>query len=123
MPEATIRNFRIVQIEGTREIEREVSFYNLDVIISVGYRVKSQRGTQFRIWATIILHVEWRVAVLGRCNPCEADKNIIRKFCFSQLCVGEAAEYNSVCVNTLRRLARLQTPQLPEKFGSCFHSK
>lgn len=50
--EATIRNFRIVQTEGTREVTREVEFYNLDVIISVGYRVKSRRGTQFRIWAT-----------------------------------------------------------------------
>lgn len=48
----TIRNFRIVQKEGKREVEREVAFYNLDVIISVGYRVKSLRGTQFRIWAT-----------------------------------------------------------------------
>lgn len=48
----TIRKFRIVQIEGQREIEREVDCYNLDVIISVGYRVKSLRGTQFRKWAT-----------------------------------------------------------------------
>jgi len=48
----TIRKFRIVQKEGNREISREVEFYNLDVIISVGYRVKSHRGTQFRIWAT-----------------------------------------------------------------------
>jgi hypothetical protein len=48
----TIRNFRIVQTEGSREVEREIVFYNLDVIISVGYRVRSRRGTQFRIWAT-----------------------------------------------------------------------
>lgn len=51
----TIRNFRIVQQEGLRTIEREINHYNLDVIISVGYRVKSQRGTQFRIWATQVL--------------------------------------------------------------------
>lgn len=51
----TIRNFRIVQQEGTRMVERDVNHYNLDVIISVGYRVKSHRGTQFRIWATKIL--------------------------------------------------------------------
>lgn len=51
----TIRNFRIVQNEGGRTVERGVDFYNLDVIISVGYRVKSLRGTQFRIWATNIL--------------------------------------------------------------------
>jgi len=49
---ATIRKFRIVQPEGVRSVVREVEFYNLDVIISVGYRVKSPRGTQFRIWAT-----------------------------------------------------------------------
>jgi hypothetical protein len=49
---ATLRKFRIVQSEGARSVEREVDFYNLDVIISVGYRVKSHRGTQFRIWAT-----------------------------------------------------------------------
>jgi len=51
-PDSTIRNFRIVQIEGTRKVSRDVAHYNLDVIISVGYRVKSHRGTQFRIWAT-----------------------------------------------------------------------
>jgi prophage maintenance system killer protein len=49
---STIRNFRIVQEEGKRTIEREVEHYNLDVIISVGYRVKSKQGTQFRQWAT-----------------------------------------------------------------------
>lgn len=48
----TIRKFRIVQKEGGREVSRQVEHYNLDVIISVGYRVKSRRGTQFRIWAT-----------------------------------------------------------------------
>ncbi len=51
-PEATIRDFRMVQPEGGRDVEREIAFYNLDVIISVGYRVRSHRGTQFRIWAT-----------------------------------------------------------------------
>ncbi|MFN5984863.1 MAG: RhuM family protein [Fluviicola sp.] len=49
---STIRKSRIVQIEGNRKVEREVVFYNLDVIISVGYRVKSIQGTQFRQWAT-----------------------------------------------------------------------
>ncbi|MCC6415729.1 MAG: virulence RhuM family protein [Opitutaceae bacterium] len=48
----TVAKFATVQTEGGREITREVEFYNLDVIISVGYRVKSRRGTQFRIWAT-----------------------------------------------------------------------
>lgn len=50
--EATVRKFRIVQIEGSREVTREIEFYNLDAIIAVGYRVNSQRATQFRIWAT-----------------------------------------------------------------------
>lgn len=49
---STIRKFRIVQKEGNREVSRDIDFYNLDVIISVGYRVKSKQGTQFRIWAT-----------------------------------------------------------------------
>ncbi len=49
---STVRKFRTVQIEGSRTVEREIEHYNLDVIISVGYRVKSVQGTQFRIWAT-----------------------------------------------------------------------
>jgi hypothetical protein len=49
---ATVRKFRTVQLEGNRNVEREIEHYNLDVIISVGYRVKSPQGTQFRIWAT-----------------------------------------------------------------------
>ncbi|MBD3280693.1 cytochrome C biogenesis protein CycH [Candidatus Dojkabacteria bacterium] len=53
--EATTRKFRVVQKEGQREVSRRISHYNLDVIISVGYRVRSLRGTQFRIWATNVL--------------------------------------------------------------------
>ncbi len=52
---ATIRKFRIVQKEGSREVTREVLHYNLDVIISVGYRVNSKKATKFRQWATRIL--------------------------------------------------------------------
>lgn len=48
----TIRKFRIVRQEGKRQVNRELEHYNLDVIISVGYRVKSRRGVQFRQWAT-----------------------------------------------------------------------
>ncbi len=51
-PEATIRKYRIVQIEGTRQVFREVDFYDLRVILAVGYRVRSHRGIQFRQWAT-----------------------------------------------------------------------
>lgn len=51
----TVANFATVQMEGGRKIERTIEYYNLDVIISVGYRVKSKQGTQFRIWATNVL--------------------------------------------------------------------
>lgn len=52
---ATVAKFATVQNEGGRRVERQVEYYNLDVIISVGYRVKSKQGTQFRIWATNVL--------------------------------------------------------------------
>ena len=50
--ERTIRKFRIVQAEGTREVRRDVEHYSLEAILAVGYRVRSSRGTQFRQWAT-----------------------------------------------------------------------
>jgi len=53
--DTTCRNFRQVQKEGERSVERDIEFYNLDAIISIGYRVNSQRAAQFRIWATKIL--------------------------------------------------------------------
>ncbi|WP_081192095.1 virulence protein RhuM/Fic/DOC family protein [Halomonas sp. BC1] len=53
--EPTIRKFRIVRQEGKRQVQRDIDHYNLDMIISVGYRVKSQRGVQFRKWATQVL--------------------------------------------------------------------
>lgn len=53
--EATIANFATVQNEGTRKVERVIAYYNLDMTISVGYRVHSYRGVQFRIWATKVL--------------------------------------------------------------------
>lgn len=55
MQEATIRKFRIVRQEGKRQVRREIEHYNLDAIISVGYRVSSKRATQFRQWATQVL--------------------------------------------------------------------
>ena len=51
-PEATIQDFLIVRFEGSREVSRKIDFYNLDAIISVGYRIKSHVATKFRIWAT-----------------------------------------------------------------------
>ena len=54
-PEATIRNFRIVQLEGTRNVSREVKHYNLQMIISVGFKVNNERAVQFRKWANTIV--------------------------------------------------------------------
>ncbi len=62
-PKPTVAKFATVQKEGNREVERQVEYYNLDVIISVGYRVKSQRGVEFRRWATDVLR---RYIVEGR---------------------------------------------------------
>lgn len=52
---ATVANYATVQTEGKRRISRDIEFYNLDAILSVGYRINSKRGTQFRIWANTVL--------------------------------------------------------------------
>ena len=70
-PKPTVAKFATVQKEGNREVERQVEYYNLDVIISVGYRVKSQRGVEFRRWATDVLR---RYIVEGRA---ENEKHLI----------------------------------------------
>ena len=54
-PETTVAFFATVQTEGKRKVERDIAYYNLDMIISVGYRVHSYRGVQFRMWATGVL--------------------------------------------------------------------
>ena len=53
-PEATIRNFRIVQIEGSRQVSREVKHYSLQMIIAFGFKINSDRAVQFRKWVNII---------------------------------------------------------------------
>lgn len=53
--ESTVAKFATVQMEGARQVSRDIEYYNLDLIISVGYRVKSLRGTQFRIWSSSVL--------------------------------------------------------------------
>ena len=70
-PKPTVAKFATVQKEGNREVERQVEYYNLDVIYSVGYRVKSQRGVEFRRWATDVLR---RYIVEGRA---ENEKRLI----------------------------------------------
>ena len=87
---ATIRNFQIVQKEGRRSIKREVTHYNLDMVISVGYRVQSKRATQFRIWATKILRnyivnaTEKRLTVVEhRVNLIEAETKAAFKYLFN----------------------------------------
>lgn len=70
-PKPTVAKFATVQKEGNREVERQVEYYNLDVIISVGYRAKSQRGVEFRRWATDVLR---RYIVEGRA---ENEKRLI----------------------------------------------
>ncbi len=55
VPEATVKKYLTVQIEGSREVTRTVDHYSLDAILAVGYRVRSLRGTQFRQWATATL--------------------------------------------------------------------
>jgi hypothetical protein len=52
---ATTEKYSVVQTEGNRQVNRNILFYNLDAIISVGYRVNSKQGTQFRIWANSVL--------------------------------------------------------------------
>lgn len=54
-PDTTVAFFATVQMEGKRKVERDIAYYNLDMIISVGYRVHSYRGVQFRMWATKVL--------------------------------------------------------------------
>ena len=55
-PISTVKEYLTVENEGERNVKRNVKHYNLDVILAVGYRVKSPRGTQFRQWATQVLH-------------------------------------------------------------------
>lgn len=77
---ATVANFATVQVEGGRKVERQIEYYNLDVIISVGYRVKSRRGTQFRIWANKVLkeYLLRGYAVNQRFERIENDVNAIK---------------------------------------------
>lgn len=79
--EATIKESLTVQQEGKRTVKRKIEYYNLDVIISVGYRVKSKQGTQFRIWATRVLkdYLLKGYAINNRMNRMEDSVQVIAK--------------------------------------------
>lgn len=78
--ESTVRKFRTVQIEDEREVSREQTFYNLDMIISLGYRIKSGIATQFRRWATEILEGTGFVSHKKALEKAEAEyQNYIQK--------------------------------------------
>lgn len=74
VPEVTVRKFRTVQKEGAREVSREIEYYNLDLIISLGYRVKSQLATHFRQWATARLREYLVSATFDRVKRCCTDR-------------------------------------------------
>lgn len=76
---ANVAKFATVQNEGDRRVERQIEHYNLDVIISVGYRVKSKQGTQFRIWATRVLkdYLLKGYAINNRINRIEDNVHVL----------------------------------------------
>ena len=78
---STCKDFLQVRKEGNREVQRKTSFYNLDVIISIGYRVKSKQGTQFRIWATQVLkkHLLKGYTINKRMNRLENNMETLQK--------------------------------------------
>ncbi len=110
---ATIRKIRRVQTEGKREVSRQIEFYNLDAIISVGYRVNSTQATQFRIWATQTLREfvikgfvldDERLKLNKRIRSADQRRVRLRRGC-------EAARRR-----TIRRLPRPAGPQLRKRF-------
>ena len=78
--EATVKESLIVQKEGSRSVKRKIDYYNLDVIISVGYRVKSKQGTRFRIWANNVLkdYLLKGYAINKRVNRIEDDVDVLK---------------------------------------------
>ncbi|HOY38257.1 MAG TPA: RhuM family protein [Bacteroidales bacterium] len=78
---STVRKIRTVQIEGSRKVSRELVHYNLDMIISIGYRVNSIRGTQFRKWANKVLkeYMLKGYAVNNRIDRLESDVHVQKK--------------------------------------------
>ena len=85
--EATVRNFRTVRQEGNRQITRNLEYYNLDVIISVGYRVNTKRGIQFRQWANSQAHDRFLIIDQSDVYHIGASLNVLGKklFAFSKM--------------------------------------
>ena len=82
---ATISKMETVQIEGSREVVRQVDFYNLDAIISVGYRVNSQKATRFRQWATSVLREYMIKGFAMDDNRLKQGENLLEKDYFREL--------------------------------------
>ena len=102
--EATIRNFRIVRIEGKREVSREIEHYNLAAVLAVGYRVRSHRGTQFRQWATARLS-EYR-------EMCFASVELVS--------AGRTTEsYRTHPCSALASVEFISAEQITESYNSC----
>lgn len=93
--ETTVRKIRTVQKEGKRNITRELDHYNLDVIISVGYRINSIRGTQFRIWANKILK-----------------EYLINGFSLNEKRLHEQSQQFEALKQTVRLMSNVNTPEL-----------
>lgn len=92
-PKSTVAKIATVQNEGGRSVERELEYYNLDAIISVGYRVNSKRGTQFRIWATKKLRdFLLKGYIIDEKRLCETQENRLKELQRAHLFIKEALE-------------------------------
>ena len=108
--EATVRNFRTVQKEGERQVKRELEYYNLDAIISVGYRVNSTKATQFRIWATKTLKEYIIKGFLLDDNRLKQGESIFNKDYFRELLER---------VRSIRASERRIYQQITDVFSEC----
>ncbi len=118
--EATVAKNATVQFEGERQIIRQVDYYNLDVIISVGYRVKSQRGTQFRMWATKVLkeYLLKGYAIHRPVSKKELDE--VREELEQQIENLEVAaenQFNEIYTALITLVSKKQEPEKPRKIG------
>src|SRR3989344_5721006 len=123
---STVRNFRIVQKEGKRNVERNVDFYNLDMIISVGYKVSSKRATQFRIWATNTLknylvkgyavNEKRLLEAQGKFNELKSTIDLLQKKLGHELLAGQEQEILNLLSDyskTLTLLEQYDTEKVP----------